>query len=347
LLAFVVFLLAILLVPIQAHAEQTAEESRWTIAPVPTGDPSVTKQGYFVYNLKAGTRTTGQVVLENLGTKPVTIALAAVDAQTGQTGGSAFSSSETAPAAVGKWISLETRHVTLEPGTARQIEFVVEIPGSVDSGQYLAGITAEELAAPARTEEITTEQGFNAIVEIKRRYVIGVQTDIPGSWQPSLRILEAHTVDQAANTMLTVRMRNDGGTFLKPEGTITIVDVSGTTILEHAVALDTFVTGTDLDYTLPWPGVARAGTYRVKVEMRYTGDKTATFDEPVQISREIAAQSEQHAQTGESTPTVQQPAAQSAPGEPWMLYVVGTLLLMIVILQIANFLRGRAKKRGV
>jgi hypothetical protein len=336
------------MLPSWTQAEGNAEDAQWGIVPVPEQNPATTAKGYFVYPIQPGGRASGQVLLRNPGTTPVTIVLATVNAETAQQGGSAFSTEEGSASSIAGWIELGERQATLPPGTQRPISFSVHTPAGIKPGQYLAGIAASE--APAATTEATTAlPGLGANIAMHSRYVIGVQADIGSGWTPAMRIAAVSALDQPSGTVIGVQLMNDGDIFLKPSGTILITDATGQQLLSQALEMGTFVPGTAVTYPIAWPGQPAAGTYSVAIDLEYAEGKHALYSSTFDVSGAV----EQHAAERANVEAVPQiapkPAAMLAPLagiQPWMIYVLGGLLLLIVLLLILNLVRGRSKVRS-
>jgi len=239
-------LLSSLSSPLILHAQSEENEPRFSISPVATKTPASVKNGYFVYKLRSGATATGSVLLRNTGKKPVVIELAVLDARTSQTGGSAFAETGSKPAAVGTWITLAQPKVTLQPGAKKQIGFSIQVPESVERGQHLAGITAYVVKNPAKDGKQT-----GASIVVQTRYVIAVQVDVPGTWTPSMKIPAVSLLEQPSGTVIGVSIRNDGDTFVKPSGSMTLSDSTGKRVLDHPIKMDTFVTNTEVTYPVP------------------------------------------------------------------------------------------------
>ena len=319
--------------------------SAFAISPAPGADPSTTEQGYFVYELAAGAEATGSVRLENTSQDPVTVELTAVDAETAQAGGSAFASAETSPTAAGTWVRLDTPQVTLEPGEQTSVSFTVEPPAETAPGQYLAGLAAY---IPAEPEGTSADLGANqagASIVMQTRYVIGVQIDVPGEWTPALEITGASALEQPSGTKLGIAMRNSGDTFLQPEGSVTLTDAAQTPVLQQPIALDTFVTGTDITYPIAWPGAPQAGEYGVAVELRYADDKVARYSGMLAVSEEAPAAQPAPGETQPPVPAPQ-PAPQPAPLPIPMgiLYAIVALLAAVVVLLAVLVVRGSRRR---
>ncbi len=284
----IAILCTLLAAPTFAAAQSGQDVDRFTISPEPAADPAVTERGYFVYELKPGTRAAGRVLVANTGQEDVTVELAAVDAMTAQTGGSAFAPTDTEPAAAGAWVDLAEPRVTLERGQRRAIDFTVRLPAGVEPGQYLAGIAAYVPTKPGEAA-VRGENEAGATLDVQTRYVIAVQVDVPGKQTPHLTISGVELLEQPSGAMLSVALRNDGDIFLKPTGTVTVTAEGGGRAFSRPIRMDTFVTGTEVAYPVPWPGGPKPGQYGVDIELDYAEGKTATYAGTVEVGTETAA----------------------------------------------------------
>ncbi len=310
------------------------------IGPEPGADPATTAQGFFVYELPAGDDATGSVRVVNPGLAPVTVELAGVDAETAQTGGSAFADAAASPVAAAMWLHLDETQVTLEPGDEKSVAFNVQPPAGTAPGQYLAGITA---FVPAVKEAATSDAGqAGASITMQTRYVIGVQVDVPGEWTPAMTITGANAMEQPSGTRLGITMENTGDTFIKPEGKVALSNAEATPILEQPIQLGTFVTGTNITYPVAWPGVPAGGDYAVDVELNYADDKVATYRGTFNVSDNAPVA---QPAPGEEPQPAAQPATAPAPAssflQPWMIYTIIGLLVLLVVLLVVVLLRGR------
>ena len=314
------------------------------IGPEAGEDPATTAQGFFVYELAAGDEATGSVRVSNPGTEPVTVELAEVDAETAQTGGSAFADAAATPAAAATWLQLDESQVTIEPGEQVSVAFTVQPPAGTAPGQYLAGITA---FIPAVVEASLSDAGqAGASVTMQTRYVIGVQVDVPGAWTPQMTITGASAMEQPSGTKLGIAMENTGDTFIKPEGKVTLSNADLTPILEQPIALGTFLTGTELTYPVAWPGAPLGGDYGVAVELNYGDNQVASYRGMLTVSDNApvaapAPGAETQPAVAPETAPVPEPA--SSLIQSWMiLAIIGLLALMVVGLGVA-LLRSRRR----
>ncbi|GAC1549086.1 MAG: hypothetical protein NVS2B7_25150 [Herpetosiphon sp.] len=328
------------------HAEGTGDKDEWSVAPAAGADRATTDKGYFVYQMLPGSQASGKVAVRNRGAQPVTIEFAAVDAETAQTGGSSFAGVETAAVGVARWIKLDADRLTLAPGSDQQIGFSVHAPADVHPGQFLAGIAAYVVKAPPAADQPAPPPGFSASIEIHRRYVIGVQADVPGAWKQSLSIPRVEVTDQPAGMFLGIQMRNDGSVFLSPSGSITVTNTAGGQVLAQPFKMGTFVPGTDVTYPVQWAGKPVAGTYSVAVDVVYGREQHATYRDTFVVSPQVVANAAEHdALSLALHPAVKNVAAAPSALQPWMIYGIGGLLLLVVILLALNLRRSGAKPR--
>ena len=353
--AIAVALSAFLAPPASSSAQGDANASQFSFSPVQPGDPAVTEKGYFVYGLRPGAGAAGRVRLQNTAGRTVAIELAALDAETAQTGGSSFAPTGTEPKAVGAWVRLAERSVVLRPGEQKEVGFSVRAPESAEPGQYLAGIAAY---APSKPNGATKrgEKQASASVDVRTRYVIAVQVDVPGPRVPSLTISSVSLVEQPAGAYIGVAMENDGAVLLRPSGSIRLTGSGGERVLEETIEMGTFVTGTEATYPVALPRAVRPGRYGVEVKLSYAEGKAASYDGSIAIGAPASASgpapqagdeegARQRGSTGSATPRSGQRAPALASGlEPWMAYALGGLLLTAVVLLALNLLRGRTGK---
>ncbi len=129
-------------VPSYASGQSQAVETGFAISPVAVADSAITAKGYFIYKVQGSGTVTGSVLLRNSSSDSMTIQLAAVDAQTAQTGGSAFATSELISSKAGTWLTFTESSVTLPANMQKPVDFSMTVPAIARPGQYLAGISA-------------------------------------------------------------------------------------------------------------------------------------------------------------------------------------------------------------
>src|SRR6266571_7499784 len=85
------------------------------------------KLGYFVYPANAGSVLHGAVAVTNTGDRAGSVKLYTADATTGATSGTVYLT-DSAPAGVGTWISLDSPMLTLKPRQRATVPFTVRVP---------------------------------------------------------------------------------------------------------------------------------------------------------------------------------------------------------------------------
>lgn len=345
LLILLLSLVAIIVAPNRALAQDgvatppaTPVPNRFEIGPEAGEDPATTAQGFFVYELAPGAEATGSVRVNNPGAESVTVELAAADANTAQSGGSAFAGVDATPTASGRWLRLDEPRVTLAPGEAASVGFSVQPPAQTAPGQYLAGLVAYIPAAQAGASGAGADQA-GASVTMQTRYVIGVQVDVPGEWTPSLEITGASAMEQPSGTRLGIAIENNGDEFLKPEGSVTLSNADLTPILTEPIKLGTFLTGTDITYPVAWPGAPNAGEYGVEVELTYANDKVARYSGQLSVSDNAPVAAPPPGSQPAATAPAVAPAAAAIP--MWVFAAIAALLGLIVLLLIMVLARSR------
>ena len=307
-----------------------APGAAFAIAPEPGDDPATTAAGYFVYELAPGEAASGSVRLRNPGAAPVTVELAAVDAETARTGGSAFAAGA-APRGAGRWLRLDAERLTLAPGETASLAFVVGPPAGTAPGQYLAGLAAFVPAAPQGTPAAREENEIAASVVVQTRAVIGVQVDVPGAWTPSLRITGASALRQPSGTTLGIALRNDGDTLLRPQGSVTLRGEEASPLLEEEIALGAFLPGTEITYPIVWPGEARSGAYGIDVALTYADGKVAHYRGTIEVAGDAPRAHSAPAEPAvpAATPAREaapEPAPDPEPGVPWISVAIAVVL---------------------
>ncbi|MDQ5823110.1 MAG: DUF916 domain-containing protein [Chloroflexota bacterium] len=323
--------------PSSASSRTLTDEQGFAMSAVPASDPAVTAKGYFIYRVQSSASVTGSVLLKNPGTEAITVELAAVDAITAQTGGSAFETVDARTRATGAWLKFAASSVTLPAGRQQVVDFTVTVPASVKPGQYLAGISAYAPIIPATAVVNQGGSKMDANVTVQTRYVIAVQVDVEGAWTPSMKIDSVALVQQPSGPFIGVRMKNDGDTLFKSSGTFVLSDAGGKRILEQSIQVGTFVPGTEILYPVKWSGELGPGTYKVEVVVDYGANKQATYMSDLEIGAEKAVQNGAVAPQqpgtigGAGDSNVQAPATvQAQEGSSmwaWALGGLGVLLL--------------------
>jgi hypothetical protein len=174
--------------------------------------------------------------------------------------------------------------------------------------------------------------------------VIGVEADVPGAWQSSLTITNVSLRDQPSGASLGVALRNDGATFIKPAGTLSISDANGTLLATQAITMSTFVPGTTVTYPVALAHRPANGDYQISVDLAYGPSKAAHYAEVLTVKDLAPAVAAAPPATGpldlpagapapvadaNTVPANAAPAASSTNSMPLLVFGGGALLLVL------------------
>jgi hypothetical protein len=230
------------------------------------------------------TAQAGIVMLENQSSAPLRVALSAVAGQTLDTLGSTYAPRSSRLPGPARWLRLGARRVTLQPGAAARVPVSVLIPQRAHPGDYLAGVSVEALGQ--RSESGKRGVSIASVV----RYVIGVETSLPGARHANIQFTGARVERQPSALAFLLGARNRGNVILQGVAGKALITRGGRTVANVPLGPGTFVTGSSIDYPIPAPSERpRAGTvYRVRAYLRYAGG-IARLDTLVRFGRGDAA----------------------------------------------------------
>lgn len=133
-----------------------------------------TKQWFIYTSLPVGEKREDALLLSNDSDTPLTLKVYPADSAKSSDGGFALEQEVEERDEVGKWITLSTSEVTLEPHTTQEVPFSIEIPAdaTVDAGEHAGGILVQE-----KKEVPTTTTGG---IQLSTRIGVRVYVTVPG-----------------------------------------------------------------------------------------------------------------------------------------------------------------------
>jgi hypothetical protein len=269
-----------------------------------TGVPA--SNSYFVLTARPGQTITQRVRVFNAGTAPGTVALYPVDATTGQTSGTVFLSGTAPRRGVGAWISLSARRLTLAAGTSRVVSFVVHVPRTARPGQWVGGITAENLAVQKSTGSAGPNSSLN--INIRSLTIDAVQVNIPGAATSRMQIGNVKAGGANSYQQLLIDLRNTGTVMLKPKLSLGVYSRTGRRLQTSTSQLDTFLAATAIAYPVLVRGKALGpGTYQALLTVSYGHGRV------VKARRQFTVTAAQIAQVFPSAKPTKPPAPASSP----------------------------------
>lgn len=225
------------------------------------------KLGYFVYPTDAGSTVHGAVAVTNTGDTSGTVKLYTADATTGATTGAVYLT-DTAPAGVGTWISLERSGLTLKPGEQKQVKFTVHVPAGAKAGQYVGGIVAETIK---EAQGPKSSRKTNVQIKVRNLSIVAVESDVPGPQVAKFTIGKVTAGGAQGRQQVFVHVSNDGNVLRKPKGSVTITSTSGAPIQKLPFRMDSFLPHTAVDYPVQLTKALAPGSYVASVELTYDG----------------------------------------------------------------------------
>jgi hypothetical protein len=256
----------------------------------------------------------GTVILKNQSSRPLRVALSSVVGQTLDTLGSTYAPRGSRRPGPARWLRLGKRKVTLQPGAAEPVPVSVLVPRKARPGDYLAGVSVEALGQ--KTESGTRGVSIASVV----RYVIGVETTVPGARRPKIQFTGARVERQPSALSFLLDARNRGNVILQNVAGKALITRGRRTVAKVALGPGTFVTRSSIAYPIPTPREhPREGTvYRVRAYLRYAGG-IARLDTLVRFGRADARRQQAYGR-GKSSGHGSGPAA-------WLIALLAAALL--------------------
>jgi len=236
-------------------------------------DPAIpATKSYFIFDMHPGAMLESSVRITNGGTAMGTASLVAVDATTGQTSGTVFSSATGKQQKAGTWISLSVHSVTLAPGESRVIPFQVVVPSDAGPGQHVGGIVA--------TSPIHKMAGNKTPLHINIQQLSGiaVQVNLPG---PTVEQLSASGIQAGgANGYqnVSIALKNGGNVMIKPAGSLQLLDDHEHLLETVPMKLDTLLPDTSINYPIYiQKQMLGSGKYHAVLKLTYGHSHTLNY----------------------------------------------------------------------
>jgi hypothetical protein len=322
------------------------EGPQFTLKVISSDASADISNGYYIFNAVPDTILTGEILVVNNGSEAGTTRLYAVDATTGQTGGTVFMMYEDDVLAAGSWLQLEQTELTLEAGERQVVPFTVAVPAEVRSGHHVGGIVAEA-ADSAADQQITNHQDeatFN--VTIKTRTAVAVQVNVAGPLVEEIQIEGVYPGGAGGHQTLFLGIKNSGNAMMKPAGNMIVSDEAGQPVQDLHFQIDTFLPETDILFPIFVENEALpAGNYLADVNLTY-----GEFAISKQLNFRISVQ--QNTQIFSAQEALAAPAQAVASNEnvsAWRPYVIGGLafvnigLIVVLAVLIVQYVRQRRR----
>jgi hypothetical protein len=270
----------------------------------------------------------GVLQLKNQSSRTLRVALSPVAGQTLDTLGSTYAARSSRRAGPARWLRLGKRRVTLAPGAVEGVPVSVLVPRKARPGDYLAGVSVEALGQ--KSESGTRGVSIASVV----RYVIGVETSVPGARHAKIRFTGASVERQPSALTFLLDARNRGNVILQNVAGKALITKGARRVANVPLGPGTFVTRSSIAYPIPTPREhPREGTtYRVRAYLRYAGG-IARLDTLVQFGHADALR--QQGYGGPKAPG----GGSSLPG--WLIALLAAAVLYGVAMTVILLRRRR------
>jgi len=325
----------------------SADGPTFSLRPAHSDPARPATKGYFISDAAPGRAIEDEVVVRNSGTVAGTVRLFAVDAMTGQNGGSDFPSEADPRRDVGNWICIGRTELTLQPDEEQTVAFTITIPDDATAGQHLGGLVALDTVI---------KQGNPGTLRIdtQTRMVTAVQVNLPGPTIEQMTVGGVSVSGPEGTQVIWLDLRNDGNTMVKPVGTLIVTDATGAKVQDLPLKLDTFVPHTAIPYPVAVQKRALgAGRYHAKVELTYGTSGVTSYEGDFSITAAQVAQVFPSAAPALAPPPVAADGASAAPATTsttapaqWPLFAGGAVLLVLALAG-GVFLGRRGRAGGV
>ncbi len=134
---------------------------------VAIANPNTINPRSFIFELRPGEKSEDFLIIQNNADVNLSFELYAADSTKSQEGSFAVKTKQQASENIGQWIHFEKPHLTLEPGKAEMLKFLVDIPSSAAPGKYKGGIATEKQKQAADNAAVTIATRIIEPVEIR------------------------------------------------------------------------------------------------------------------------------------------------------------------------------------
>lgn len=204
--------LTTLLHPTTLHAQESGDKTITVIPP------------RFELFANPGDSLTELVRIRNESDFPVTYTIVVEDfSASGEEGHVVLEEEGTETFSLASWIEPETRDIVLQPQEERSFTFSINVPRDAEPGGHYASVLFQSGSDPVPgAANVTQRVGTLVLLRVS-----GNVTE-----QAVIETFEAPNYSQSGPVPFTLRLRNDGNTHIRPQGTIIITNLFGQKVQE-------------------------------------------------------------------------------------------------------------------
>lgn len=234
---------------------------------------------YFDVKLDAGKSVTLKATIGNGSAIPVKAIMYAANAHSDVNGGFLLSDAMQPTTAPTTWLDFPTTTREFAAGEAIQTSFTVSVPAGTPPGQYITGIAVE-------TADAKPVPGTAPLL-VKYRLMAAVLITVPGAVTPGFTLGDVSITTDGQTTTITGAISNTGNIRVRPAGTLTVTDASGTKVVEAPITMNSVYAGDSTTWQVIVPSPLPEGQYVVSVDLKDadTGTTASASDVKVDVAK--------------------------------------------------------------
>lgn len=274
------------------------------------------------FSAKAGDTINSSVTIQSASSQKITLKIYAVDGTKTDAGSFAALTSDKEQKTIGKWTTIDTTNLTLEPKAEQVIKYTIKIPADIPPGVYTGAIAVEN----AEGQSGAVGQGQTGAI-IKTRVILPVYIEVPGKKIYDIKLKNFTHELRNNNHAFVLNIQNDGNVATTTKISLKVENWDGTTdeIPERSLML---YKGESANFPIFWDKKPYLGFYTVKAKLSYfekdifTGQENAINSEVKELSFSVV---------------------------PWFhISIVVFVLLILIALLLYKYIRlCNAKKKSV
>lgn len=166
---------------------------------------------HFSYTVGPGAQVQDSVVVFNFRDEPIELDLYPADQIPARGGGAAPAQRHDPRVAVGSWVALTDRRVSVPPQGQLEVPFDLSVPDGVEPGQYLGAVVAE-------TPIQAVDNGFS----VGTRVALTIDVKIAGDLRPAFDLGPLKVARGQDTTTFTVEVGNTGNALITHRGAVEV-----------------------------------------------------------------------------------------------------------------------------
>lgn len=238
-------------------------------------NPTNENKNWFIYEKKAGEAIDDVAVVKNLGDKPLTAHVYAVDASSNSSGSFILKLEDETRSDIGKWTKMNANDtITIPAQQSVDFPFHIQIPENATPGQYFGGIVLEEAnnapeAVPVAAASATGPQICCTNILVKTRIGLRIYLTIPGMIKDSMEWSGFTTLQKNKITNFQFNLTNTGNVALEPTADVEIYDGMGNRVDRFQKSLGESLPGTTISPIISWDKQPIFGGFKAVATVNY------------------------------------------------------------------------------